>query len=255
MEYLSRRKLAEFSGLATSKMRRRHGLFVASGSKCALDLMGRFELESLVATEEWFALRPQVCASAEERCHLATLPDLKKISQMQAPPDVVAVFRIPGEGDLPEISPEELVLALDGVQDPGNLGSIIRTAVWFGVRTLLLSRDCCDIYNPKTVMATMGALGSLRAFTVDLPEFLGSLDMPVYGTLLDGDDIYSASLSRVGIVVMGNEGNGLSPEVRRLVDKPLLIPSYGPGHHGESLNVGAATAIVLAEFRRPLVHK
>lgn len=250
MEEISIRKTAEYSGLSSVKMRRRSGLFVASGGKCVLDLLGVFPLEALVATEGWFESHPEAVRLGAGRCRLAAFPALRKISQMQAPPEVVAVFRIPEQPGTPAISPDELVLALDGVQDPGNLGSIIRTALWFGVRKMLLSKDCCDIYNPKTVMATMGALGKLQVYTVDLHNFLKSSGMPVYGTLLNGSDIFTAHLTKGGIVVMGNEGNGLSAKVRESVDFPLLIPPYGPGAHGESLNVGAATAIVLAEFRR-----
>jgi TrmH family RNA methyltransferase len=148
-----------------------------------------------------------------------------------------------------------LVLALDRVQDPGNLGTIIRVADWMGVDTIIASRDTVDVFNPKVVQATMGAIARVKVHYVDLPQFLSSLtDIPIYGTFLDGTNIYTTPLSPTGIVIMGNEGQGISPEVEKLVNAKILIPSYPPERPtSESLNVATATAITLAEFRRQLL--
>ena len=145
----------------------------------------------------------------------------------------------------------QLVLALDTVQDPGNLGTIVRIADWYGIEDILCSPLCADLYNPKVVQATMGALARVRVHYVDLVEFLPRIGTPIYGTFLDGQDIYGQSLTPTGIIVMGNEGNGISPEVRKLVTHSLFLPSYPPGRiTSESLNVAIATAVVCAEFRR-----
>lgn len=151
----------------------------------------------------------------------------------------------------------QLILALDGVQDPGNLGTIIRTCDWFGIHDILCSRDTADCFNPKVVQATMGALARVRLHYVDLPQMLAQLHqqgIPLYGTLLEGRNMYDANAiadRHKGVIIMGNEGNGISPQVRQLITHPLFIPSYPADMPtSESLNVGIATAIVLSEFRR-----
>ncbi|MBO4250412.1 MAG: RNA methyltransferase, partial [Paludibacteraceae bacterium] len=155
-----------------------------------------------------------------------------------------------------------LTLALDGIQDPGNLGTIIRTCDWFGVHDIFCSQDTADCYNPKVVQATMGALARVRIHYVNLPEWMKEFKIQnskykIYGTLLDGKDMYETvenqkSKDKSGIIVMGNEGNGISEAVRPLITHPILIPSYPKNAEtSESLNVSIATAIVLAEFRRP----
>ena len=146
----------------------------------------------------------------------------------------------------------KLVLALDGVQDPGNLGTIIRIADWFGISTIVCSEDTVDAWNPKVVQATMGSIARVNIIYLSLEALFDSLpdDFPVYGTLLDGDDIYQQPLSQNGIIVMGNEGNGISPEIRAKVNRRLLIPRFRTGDSAESLNVAIATAITCSEFRR-----
>ena len=156
-------------------------------------------------------------------------------------------------GKLPQPASNELALALDGVQDPGNLGTIIRIADWFGITKIYCSRETADAYNPKVVQATMGSIARVRLVYTDLVPMLRSAEgeVPVYGTLLDGEDLYDKPLTQGGIIVMGNEGNGISPEVRPLVTERLLIPSFPPNRPtAESLNVAIATAVVCAEFRR-----
>lgn len=244
---LSKSKCSLFASLAQSKMRRRHSLFIAEGRKAVADLMRSFRTEAVVVS----------CTAAQDvsfdgvPVYEATEADIKRISNLTTPPDIIGVFRMPETMDgILKINSGKLYLMLDGVQDPGNLGTIIRTCHWFGVFDILASRDTVDCYNPKTVQATMGSLGSVRVTYCDLVSVFDSFpDMPVYGLLLDGNDIFNAQLSDNGFIVMGNEGNGISLPVREKVTSPLLIPPAAPDH-GESLNVAIATAVTLAQFRR-----
>lgn len=235
-----------FASLASAKWRRQTGLFLAQGEKCVRDTLGHFELAALIceqdAAAEWASV-PELIAAKRE--------DMLKISTLATAPSVVAVYRIPAqEVRMPD--PQALSLALDCVQDPGNLGTIMRVADWMGVRDIFASHDTADVWSPKVVQATMGAISRVRVHYCDLPEVLATCqEMPVYGTFLDGENIYKSRLSSNGIVVMGNEGNGISPAVGACVGHRLLIPSYPPGEPtSESLNVAVATAITLSEFRR-----
>jgi TrmH family RNA methyltransferase len=174
---------------------------------------------------------------------------------------VLAVFPIPEseigqKGDTSSDETEQainklapkLYLALDGVQDPGNLGTIIRIADWFGIDTIFCSHDTADAWNPKVVQATMGSIARVHIIYIDLAELLSHTTLPVYGTLLDGTDIYRQELTPEGIIIMGNEGNGISAPIRQLITRKLLIPAFREG--AESLNVAIATAITCSEFRR-----
>ena len=177
--------------------------------------------------------------------------ELARVSLLQAPQQVVAVFEKPTPA--PWQPTDELALALDGVQDPGNVGTIIRLADWFGIHNILCSPTTADAFAPKVVQATMGALGRVNLHYVDLCEALAKLpvETPIYGTFLDGSNIYEQTLDTKGLIIMGNEGQGISPAVERFVSKRLFIPRFPLDATGsESLNVAMATAIVCAEFRR-----
>ena len=173
---------------------------------------------------------------------------------LKTPQDVLAVFEQPHYVAQSNVIEHSLCLALDGVQDPGNLGTIIRLADWFGIEHIFCSQGTVDVYNPKTVQATMGALARVKLYYVNLPELIASLKQtPVYGTFLDGNNMYDEKLSEHGLIIMGNEGNGISKEVEKLVNKRLYVPNYPLYREtSESLNVAIATAIVCAEFRRRL---
>ena len=178
---------------------------------------------------------------------------MKKASFLRTPQGVLAVFKQQNHEIDPTIPEHELCLALDNVQDPGNMGTIIRIADWFGIEHIYCSNGSVDIYNPKTVQATMGAIGRVKIHYTSLPELIKSLEnkAPIYGTFLDGEDIYSSTLSNKGIIVMGNEGNGISEECSNLIKERLLIPNYPKERStSESLNVSVATAIICSEFRR-----
>lgn len=255
---ISKAKIKTYAALSARKHRENQGLFVAEGIKCVHETLPFFTLEALILTPACVEAHGVPRGVQAERVFTATSRQMEQISSLSTPPAMLAVYRLPdSKPPVPADFKDELVLALDGVQDPGNLGTIMRAADWFGVRHILASRQTADIFNPKAVQATMGAIGRVQVSYVDLPGFLteykAATCLPVYGTLLDGDNIYSTRLSAKGIIAMGNEGKGLTAEVRGLVSRPLLIPSWPAGAPTvESLNVAMATAITLAEFRRRL---
>ena len=248
---ISKTKASLYSSLQSKKMRTKHGLFLVEGEKCVLDTLGAFELENLVATPGWIDRNRDNQDIVNDNIVTADSAVMKKISSLSNAPEVIAVFRIPDE-DNSEIvlHPDELYLMLDGVQDPGNFGTIIRTADWFGFDTVYASRDTVDLYNPKTIQSTMGSLRRVKVKYVDICSIIERSGIRnVYGTMLNGENMFETPLGRDGVIIMGNEGKGLSDEVKALVSHPLLIPPYGNGGHGESLNVAVATAITLSRFR------
>lgn len=238
MEHLSKNQVKWVRSLQQKKQRDAEGVFVAEGHKCVEELRNAFKLVLLVTPDN------------------ATEVEIAQMSNLRTPQGVIGVFR-KREAMGNETIGDGIIVALDGVQDPGNLGTIIRTCDWFGVRDIYCSTDTADCYNPKVVQATMGALARVRVHYINLKEWLEEVQkagVPVYGTLLEGGNMYHegaiADKSK-GVIIMGNEGNGISPAVRKLITHPLRIPSYpADAETSESLNVGIATAIVLAEFRR-----
>ena len=234
---ISKNQLKAVRQLEMKKYRTREGLFVAEGPKVVGDLLRcGFRPAMLFATAEWNGSDAQ----------LVTEDELRKLSFLQHPQQVLAVFPIPDVQ--PAAQKSQLALVLDGVQDPGNLGTIIRIADWFGIATIFCSEDTADAWNPKVVQATMGSIARVQIVYCDLQQLLKDTTLPVYGTLLDGNNIYEQELKPEGYIVMGNEGNGISAPIRQLVTHRLLIPSFRPG--AESLNVAIATAITCSEFRR-----
>ena len=250
---LSKTKLNLFSRLGSRKQREKLGLFIAEGEKCVADTIRFFSPEAIIVAE-----------GSVKDCELykdypvstVSDADMRRLSQFQSLPDVMAVYRIPEPLAFSnEEYAEGLTLMLDGVQDPGNLGTILRIASWFGVARVVIGSGCADPFNPKAVQSSMGAIGMVRFCQAELlPIIDANPDVPVCGTLLDGSDIYTAPLPLPAFVVMGNEGSGLSDAVRGKVNLPLLIPSFASAPHAESLNVAAATAVTVSEFmRRTLV--
>lgn len=249
---LSKNKIKYIRSLEQKKYRKEEKAFLAEGHKLVGDLSGHFECRLLAATSTWLESHPDI--KADEIVEVSE-EELKKASLLKTPQDVLAVFRIPETDPGTRDIAGSLCLALDDVQDPGNLGTILRTADWFGIRHVFCSIGTADAYNPKTVQATMGALARVRIHYCDLKDLIGTLpDMPVYGTFLDGKNIYGQKLTPHGLIVMGNEGKGISQEMEKLVNRRLLIPNYPQGEEtSESLNVATATAIVCAEFRRRML--
>lgn len=247
---LSKTKASLYATLSAKKMRQRYGLFLAEGEKCVLDTLGAFPLECLIATPEWLNDNNTKVADYSDKLAMATEAVIRKITMLVTPPEVIAVFKIPETEDCPIVR-DELYLMLDGVQDPGNLGTIIRTADWFGVNVIFASNDTVDVFNPKVVQSTMGSLKRVKVIYCDLLKMMESnKGMPVYGMLLDGENIYNLDKrNEGGFIVMGNEGNGISKEIRKYINHSLLIPPYNRNSHPESLNVAVATAITLSWFR------
>ncbi|MDE7438454.1 MAG: RNA methyltransferase [Muribaculaceae bacterium] len=248
---LSKSKESLYSQLGRKKMRDKHSLFMAEGRKSVADTIGYFEPEAIIAVKG--ADIPDSWLSAD--CFFDVTPErMAKISTLSTPPEVLAVYRIlNSNGKIPPPKADELYLLLDEVQDPGNLGTIIRTAHWFGIKRIYCSQTTADLYNPKTVQSTMGSLGRVDVIYCDLKELIeANPEMPVYGTLLNGENIYKAPLGNHGFIIMGNEGRGISEALRRKVTSPLLIPPYDAKDHSESLNVAIATAVTLSQFRSHL---
>ena len=246
---ISKNKIKYIRSLELKKNRNKEGKFVAEGFKVVDDLLALQPADLIVATSEW--LKEKHLAAQTEVIEV-TEEELKKVSFLQHPQQVLAVFKQAQDGDF-SINTQELSLALDGVQDPGNLGTIIRIADWFGITHIYCSQDTADVYNPKVVQATMGSIARVKVEYGNLLGLVESLpaDVPVYGTLLDGDNIYQQQLENRGLIVMGNEGKGISPALAKKVNRRLLIPNFPEGRAtADSLNVAIATAITCSEFRR-----
>ena len=250
-EMISKNQFKFVRQLEQKKYRRREGLFVAEGTKVVGDLMQHSQPRMLFATSEYLDASPQLLQMGYEAVRI-TDDELRRLSFLQHPQQVLALFPLPSPSHSLTPSPSHLSIALDGVQDPGNLGTIIRLADWFGIESIYCSEDTVDAWNPKVVQATMGSIARVNIIYMNLPEMLDNLpaDFPVYGTFLDGENIYQQPLSENGLIIMGNEGNGISEAVRSRITHRLLIPSFRQDDTAESLNVAIATAITCSEFRR-----
>ncbi len=251
---LSKNKIKLIKSLDEKKKRKETNLFLAEGRKVVGDCLPYFKCELLVATPEWLSEQKQWKQQPNEIIE-ASHDEIKKASLLKSPQEVLAVFRQPDYAPLKtEVLQNSLVLALDTIQDPGNLGTIVRIADWFGIEHIVCSPDTADIYNPKVVQATMGAIARVRLHYQSLTDFFQQPQMkeiPIYGTFLNGKDLYATEITPNGIIIMGNEGNGISKEIEPFVNNRLFIPNYPSGRDtSESLNVAIATAITCAEFRR-----
>lgn len=248
---LSKNDIKLVKSLEHKKFRQEKNMFVAEGPKLVGELLGRFSCHAVFGTPRWIEMHQTIPAG---RVEAVTSDELKRASLLKAPQDVIALFEIPQtEANIESAASENLVLALDDVQDPGNLGTIIRIADWFGIKDIFCSRGTADVYNPKAVQATMGAIARVRLHYTDLARVISGLPagIPVYGTYLDGETIYDAGLTQNGVIVMGNEGNGISAETGKAVTRRIYIPNWPAGAEtSESLNVAIATAITCSEFRR-----
>jgi TrmH family RNA methyltransferase len=249
-------KIKLIRSLEQKKYRRQHGLFVVEGDKSVSEILtSRLTVRCILAKEEWLRrFSGDLLAKAEETL-VVNEKELLQISFLKTPHQAVALVQIPEYAlDYKDLM-SGLSLYLDQVQDPGNLGTIIRIADWFGIRHVLCGEGCADSYHPKTVQSTMGAIIRVKTYPVDISVF-GQLNvlssgLPVYGTFPNGNNIYEACLPEKAMIVMGNESKGISSELAQYVTQPIGIPSYPAGTPtSESLNVATATAIVCSEFRR-----
>lgn len=247
---ITKARIKLIKSLEQRKQRNLQHLFIAEGPKLVGELLATMQPYYIAALPEWWDRNRNLVTSTCE-CDTITPEELQKASLLRTPQQVIALFPILEYKFNPDIAQHELCLALDGVQDPGNMGTILRIADWFGIHNVVCSKETADVYNPKAVQATMGALARVKVHYTNLPELLSLCNAPIYGTLLDGDNIYEQELGNNGFIVMGNEGNGLTQEIRNLVTQKLLIPNYPIGTQTtESLNVAIATSIVCSEFRR-----
>jgi RNA methyltransferase, TrmH family len=239
---VSKNQIKLISSLQQKKQRIAHQMFIAEGIKGIQELIdAKFELDHLYSTQNDFEM-----VSNNQKTVISDA-DLKKISALATPNTCLAVFKIPKEKKSKESG---LIVALDSVRDPGNLGTIMRLCDWFGIEQLICSKETVDIYNPKVVQATMGSIARVNVSYVDLNDFLTTTTLPVFGTFMNGENIYTTALPKEGIIVMGNEANGIAPELEKIIKNRLTIPRFGALQKTESLNVATATAIVLSEFRR-----
>lgn len=238
---LTKSKIAFIRSLSEKKYRDENGLFVAEGEKLCQEIINEgFIVRDIFVTEN-IGVNNGVMITKEQ---------MKRISSLKTPSNMLIVVEKPNYGAV-KIEKKRLYLALDTIQDPGNMGTILRLADWFGIEAIFCSEQCADIYNPKVVQATMGAIARVKVIYCNLTELLSNCQMPIYGTFLDGDNIYKSDIANEGVIVMGNEGRGVSKVVEATVSHRLFIPSF-PAERPtvESLNVATATAVVLSEFRR-----
>ena len=242
---LSKSKFNIFASLGSAKMRKKHRLFTVEGEKSVSDTINNFDVVAIVCVKGNifdFSL-------GHGPVYEVSIDEMRRLSNLMTPSSIMAVYTLP-KSDQSAVKHIDngLYVLLDGIQDPGNLGTIIRTCHWFGIFTIFASKDTVDIYNPKTVQSTMGSISKVEIVYCDLEKLLeDNPDMPVYGTFLDGKNIFATKLEKRGFIVMGNEGNGVSNDILDLCDEYLYIPM---SKEVESLNVGIATSILLYELNR-----
>jgi RNA methyltransferase, TrmH family len=237
---LSKNHLKLITSLSQKKYRQKHNLFVAEGMKIVDEfLQSSFQLEILFSTESSFSYLDSFVEVSDQ--------ELKKISTLKTPNKVLAVFKIPKEEIL---KPSGFIVALDSINDPGNLGTIIRLCDWFGVEQLICSKDTVDCYNAKVVQASMGSLTRMNILYTDLLDYFKDSSLPIFIADMDGENVYNSKLPSEAILIMGNEANGVSDKIRAVITDKISIPRFGNSQETESLNVATATAILLSEFRR-----
>lgn len=235
---ISKNQIKNITRLQQKKYRQQEGLFIAEGVKVINEFLNStFKLVDLFTTKTFNV----------ENETLITEAELKKISALKTPNTALAVFEIP---KLSLIESKGLIVALDALRDPGNLGTIIRLCDWFGVKQLLCSKETVDCFNPKVVQATMGSLTRVNVFYIDLNHYLEETKQTVFGAFMDGENVYASNLPADGILVLGNEANGISQSIEKHVNQRISIPRFGDLQATESLNVATAGAILLSEFRR-----
>ncbi|GAA4290053.1 TrmH family RNA methyltransferase [Aestuariibaculum suncheonense] len=237
---LSKSQIKLITSLKQKKYRQQHGLFVVEGIKTIKELLASsLTLHALYTTESF-----NIDAKLET---IISAADLKRISFLTTPNTALAVFEMPKSQS---VKTDKLIVALDSVRDPGNLGTIIRLCDWFGIQDLVCNNETVDCFNPKVIQATMGSITRVNISYVNLEAFIRSVNIPVYGAFMEGDNVYSSDLPENGVLVMGNEANGISKDIENLVTDKISIPRFGDLQATESLNVATATAILLSEFKR-----
>lgn len=239
---ISKNQLKLITSLSQKKYRQKHNLFIAEGIKVVNELLkSSFEVATLFCTNDYET------NLTEDKIVRIDETDLKKISSLKSPNKVLGLFKIP---KLNSINASGLIVALDAINDPGNLGTIIRLCDWYGVTQLICSKDTVDCFNQKVVQASMGSLTRIAINYVNLEAYLNETHLPTYIADMDGDNVYKTQLPAEGILIMGNEANGVSNQIKKLISNKISIPRFGEVQETESLNVATATAILLSEFKR-----
>ena len=239
---ISKNQLKLINSLSQKKYREKHGLFIAEGVKVVKEL-----LQSSLEVFQLFAVDDYEITNHEDLVTRIYEVDLKKISKLKSPNKVLGLFKIPDEQQAQQ---KGLILALDEINDPGNLGTIIRLCDWFGIHQLVCSKNTVDAYNQKVVQASMGSLTRVSIKYLDLASYIHAAELPTFIADMDGSNVYSSQLPAEAILVMGNEANGISESIKEIVQNKISIPRFGDTQKTESLNVATATAILLSEFKR-----
>ena len=246
---ISKNKIKYISSLQNKKFRQKYNKFIIEGHKTVFDI-----INSDYTVEEIFISSVDKYSSLLKEYNLEFIEvsneEMKKISLLKSPSDILAIVNI-RENNEEIILQNDITLCLADIQDPGNLGTIIRTANWFGIKNIVCSQNTADLYNPKTLQSTMGAFANINIFYIDLEDFLKKQNITIYGTFLEGKNIYESKLKQNGIIVMGNEGNGIPKNIEKLISEKITIPNFaGESLKAESLNVSISTGIILSEFKR-----
>lgn len=245
MHSLSKNQQKLINSLKNKKYRYKNGLFIAEGIKVIKEFLNSsYSLHSLYSIADIFPLK-------HKEIHIISPEELKSISFLTTPQVAVGVFHIKNYKPL---KIKSLTLALDGVRDPGNLGTIIRMCDWFGIKKIVCSNDTVDCYNPKVIQASMGSLSRVKLYYEDLYETLRNIEMPVYSADMNGESIYTSTINQKSILVMGSESHGISDKLKSCVDKTISIPQFGKSQQTESLNVAMATSILLSEYKRRTIE-
>lgn len=244
---VSKNQIKLITSLQQKKYRQKNQLFIAEGVKVIQELLqSNFVLEHLFVSENIFS------EVTESKKTIVSEKELKKISCLSTPNNCLALFKTPV---LQKINIEGLTVVLDDIRDPGNFGTIIRLCDWYGIKNLVCSINTVDLFNPKVVQATMGSISRVNVYYENLEEFLPNLNLPLYGTFMDGKNVYSENLIENSVLILGNEANGISDPITKLITHKIAIPKFGTIQKAESLNVATATAIFLSEFKRNSIEK
>ena len=251
---LTKNEIKLINSLSIKKYRDNYKLFVVDGHKIVSEIVdSTFEIEFLIHTKDFIPINHRASKIVE-----VSEDEIKKISNFNSPPNVIVIVKIPDKQLSIKELKDKLTLSIDAIQDPGNLGTIIRICDWFGIENLILSKNSVDLYNSKVIQATMGAFLRVNVFYTDLEKFIidykSQTNNQCYGAFLEGENIYNLQKPKNCLLVMGNEGNGISQQVENQIDKKIFIPPFNPNNHSESLNLSVATAIVCNEFRLTRYH-
>ncbi len=255
---LTHNQIKYINSLKIKKFRQQHGTFIVEGEKGVSELLaGPLKTVSIFALNEWLVQNEHSLKSRDINYQLITADELKKVSDLITPNKVLAIAEMPAATAPDPITFSGMALALDGIRDPGNLGTMIRTADWFGIRQIICSTDSVDMYNPKVVQSTMGSFGRVNVTYTDLQAFIGALPdgFPVFGALLEGPDITEKTFTKAGIIVIGSESHGISKGLIPYVNEPIHIPRFsdsGADNQAESLNASIANGIICFEICKQL---